>query len=381
MDRLSSAKPIRVTRKPNAAVADQVFDREDFDGDRLRVARELRRRTQAELAAAAAKIGGLAGLTAAAVSQFELGDAVPSNATLDALVSALRIEPDFLAASASDLEADLPAFFRSLRSTPARERKHARHLIQLVHRLVQVLDQHAPLPKRDVPSIGCDPFAEENERRAQAEAAAVAVRKAWKVARGPTENVVQLLESRGIVCTRLQLAEKRVDAFSVNFSDHPIAVLASDKDKWDRSRFDAAHELGHLVMHDEAAGVTEAERQANEFAAAFLMPERDIREQLPVRADWGKLFELKAAWGVSIAALLMRARRLDVMPETTYVSATKIMSARGWRKHEPVAGPIEQPSALSNALTRAQRSARSTDFLHREAAIPADLFEEICRMI
>jgi Zn-dependent peptidase ImmA (M78 family)/transcriptional regulator with XRE-family HTH domain len=364
-----------------AATDDWEDLRQTFDGNQLRIARELRRMTQAELARSAVEAGHPNGLTATAVSQFELGAAVPTVVTLKALVAALKIDATFLSYAAVDDEANLPAFFRSLRSTPAQERKYARNVVQLVHRLAVVLDQHVGLPPRDVPRIPCDPFDDADVRRAAAEDAARAVRKAWRIDRGPVADVVRTIESHGIVCTRLLFRDERVDAFSVNFSDHPVAVLATDKDKWDRSRFDAAHELGHLVMHDEAAGVPEAERQAHEFAAAFLMPARDVQDVLPAHADWRRLMDLKNEWGVSIAALLMRARTLGIMAETTYVSATKMMSARGWRRHEPVDGTPETPALLHDALARSRRRHVAAEELRREAAIPLDIFEEVCQLI
>jgi Zn-dependent peptidase ImmA (M78 family)/transcriptional regulator with XRE-family HTH domain len=355
--------------------------RDAFAGDQLRIARELRSMTQAALARATVDAGHPKGLSGAAVSQFELGDAVPSNDTLEALCAALAIDPTFLMEDAADDQAHLPAFFRSLRAAPSKDRKRARNMTQLVHRLAVVLDQHVGLPARDVPAIPCDPFEDADVRREQAELAAAAVRRAWRLPRGPIGNVVGTIEQHGVVCTRLRLREDRIDAFSVNFSDHPVAVLATDKDKWDRSRFDAAHELGHLVMHDEAAGVPEAERQANEFAAAFLMPARDIQADLPVRPDWRALMELKGKWGTSMGALLMRARTLGVMSETTYVGATKVMSARGWRRHEPVDGFPELPRLLTDAMARAAKKGIKPERLRQEAAIPADVFAELCELI
>ncbi len=198
---------------------------------------------------------------------------------------------------------------------------------------------------------------------------------------GPIANVVETVEAHGVVCTRIHLEESRVDAFSVNFADHPIAVLATDKNKWDRSRFDAAHELGHLVMHDQAAGIPESERQANEFAAAFLMPEPDIRGALPSQADWRRLMDLKVEWGVSMAALLMRARTLGVMPEITYVTATKTMSSRGWRRHEPVGGDPELPLLLQAAISRASSDGFDADDIRLQAVIPPDIFDEIRNLI
>jgi Zn-dependent peptidase ImmA (M78 family) len=164
--------------------------------------------------------------------------------------------------------------------------------------------------------------------------------------------VVDLLEDRGAVVIRLPLDTADVDAFSLPFQDRPVVVLGSDKNDRARSRFDAAHELAHLVIHrDRVWGVPEVERQAHIFAAAFLMPADDIRDELPTRGDWESLFKLKAKWQVSLAALLMRARTLGRMSEGQYVTAVKATSARGWRRVEPVPlGRPEQPTRLAALL-------------------------------
>ena len=317
------------------------------------------------------------GVTGAAISQYERGDATPSARTMPLLVAALDVDLEFLMQRATDAEVDIPAFFRSLRSTPARERKRARNVVQLVHTLAGVLAGHVGLTEVKVPRIPSDPFDEERSRRESAEEAATQVRKAWTIGSGPVQDVVAGIEGHGVACVRLRFDDERIDAFSVPFSDRPVVVLSADKQKWDRSRFDAAHELGHVVMHSDVAGVREAEKQANEFAAAFLMPAKSIHDELPSRPDWGHLLELKEKWGTSIAALLYRARTLKVMPEQTYINATKVMAARGWRRHEPVNRLAEAPSLLHDALYRAEKRGIAPSQLRREAAIPADLFQEI----
>jgi Zn-dependent peptidase ImmA (M78 family) len=160
--------------------------------------------------------------------------------------------------------------------------------------------------------------------------------------------VVAELERHGVVVIRMPLGTADVDAFSLPFSDHPVVVLGTDKNDRARSRFDAAHELGHLVMHGEQIwGMAEIEKQAHIFAAALLMPAGEIRDQLPQAVDWPKLFDLKRHWQVSLAALLMRARTLGRMSPATYLTAIKAASARGWRRLEPVPlGPPEQPRRL-----------------------------------
>ena len=71
---------------------------------------------------------------------------------------------------------------------------------------------------------------------------------------------MELLESHGVAVIRLPLGSVDVDAFSLPLPDHPVVVLGTDKNDRARSRFDAAHELGHLVMHgDQIWGLPEIE--------------------------------------------------------------------------------------------------------------------------
>jgi Zn-dependent peptidase ImmA (M78 family) len=178
------------------------------------------------------------------------------------------------------------------------------------------------------------------------------VRRSWEIASGPAPNLVHLLETHGVVVIRLPLESTDVDAFSLPFPDHPVVVLGANKNDRARSRFDCCHELGHLVMHgDSAWGLSEVEHQAHTFAAAFLMLREDIAAELPSRADWPKLFDLKKRWQVSIAALLMRARTLGRMSESNYLTAMKAISLRGWRRREPVSlGRPEQPELFTRVV-------------------------------
>jgi Zn-dependent peptidase ImmA (M78 family) len=146
-------------------------------------------------------------------------------------------------------------------------------------------------------------------------------------------------------------------------------------DYW-RNRFDGAHELGHLVMHADAEpGSKVVEDQANRFAAEFLMPEEDVADALPRTADWARLVALKAEWGVSMAALLYRARTLKVMKEVTYRSAMSTLSARGWRRQEPgPPRPLEAPTMLVRALEVAASAGTDRDHLATGARVTrADL--------
>jgi Zn-dependent peptidase ImmA (M78 family)/transcriptional regulator with XRE-family HTH domain len=343
-----------------------------FDRTRLRIARELRGLSQVQLAR---EVGSV---KPASLSQFENGHSRPSAATLRRLAVALRVPIAFFAAPARPPRVDgIDGFFRSLRSTPPRDRQQALAFVELARELAFQLERFVALPELKLP-IAPEAVTETSSRE-EIEAIATDVRAQWGIPKGPIDNVVRMLERHGIVVTRLQIGLHTIDAFSVPFPDRPVIVLGADKGLRDRSRFDAAHEFGHLVMHPvDQAGSKIIETQAHQFAAAFLMPENEIKSQLPAHADWAQLLKLKATWHVSIAALLMRAKTLKVMDERTYIQALKTMSMRGWRKQEPGdLGPPEKPVLLRRAVDVAAATGVKLTDLVRCAGLPEHDIREL----
>jgi Zn-dependent peptidase ImmA (M78 family)/DNA-binding XRE family transcriptional regulator len=348
---------------PEAAAASDVAVL--FDRHRLRLARELRGLSQVDLAR---EVGSV---RAASLSQFEQGHAKPAATTLYRLAVALQVPVTFFATpTRPDRAGTNNGFFRSLRSTPPRERQRALARAELAREIVREIETIVRLPELDVPRA--QPHVSESTGIQDIERIADEIRQRWNLPAGPVDDMVLQLERHGIVTTRFDVGHAKIDAFSVPFPDRPIVVLGADKDIRDRSRFDAAHELAHLVLHrEDQAGSKIIETQAHQFAAAFLMPAKDIAHQLPSKADWNHLIRLKAYWHVSIAALLKRARTLGVMSEPTYVQALKIMSVRGWRKTEPGdLGRPEQPVLLRRAADAAKSVGVSLSDVSQRAGLP-----------
>ena len=330
-----------------------------FEPRRLRLARELRRLSQADVAV-------LGNLTAAAVSQFESGAVRPALTTQSLLADLLAVPARFFELPLVDTH---DGFFRSLRRTSVADRRSARAFAHIAHDIIVLASEQVVFPLASIPRL---PAVSLSSGLPEIEQLAIETRRAWNVQPGPAPSLVDLLETHGVAVLRLPLGSADVDAFSLPFGDHPVVVLASDKNDRARSRFDAAHELGHLVMHGELLwGMPEIEKQAHQFAAAFLMPAVEIVSELPPRVDWPALFELKRKWQVSLAALLMRAKTLGRMTEATYLTAVKAASARGWRRVEPVPlGTPEPPTGLVRLLR-----GKSTRDL--KALFPADVLDTI----
>jgi Zn-dependent peptidase ImmA (M78 family)/DNA-binding XRE family transcriptional regulator len=340
-----------------------------FDGNRLRLARELRGYSRQEL-------GRRIDVSGAAISQFELGDARPTTKTLAELATALEFPVRFLGKDSREDGLGFPAFFRSLRSTSVKDRRRARAFVELVRQFALGLARHLDFPERDIPSLP----ASASDGREDVETIAGDVRRAWSLpSNEPIKNMVALVERHGVIAARVSFETAKLDAFSVPYDDFPVLILCSDKGKRDRSRFDVAHELGHLVMHGpERAATKETERQADQFAAAFLMPAEEIRDELPSKADWNHLLALKKKWGTSIASLLYRARALGKMHEDDYVRATKAMSARRWRVDEPGdLGAPESPVALRKAVDLLAEDGFTLDDIARDTDVPLDQVRRI----
>ncbi|NKE56667.1 ImmA/IrrE family metallo-endopeptidase [Lentzea sp. PSKA42] len=341
-----------------------------FDRARLRLARELRGLSQVQLAKEAGSV------TAASISQFENGHTKPASSTMHRLAVALRVPLAFFAAPARPpAQEEINGYFRSLRSTAPKDRQQALAHVHLARELTLELEKYVRLPELNVPRFP----ATEDQPLSSADVvqAAARVRSYWNVPRGPVADVVRLLEQNGVVVARFRVSIEKVDAFCVDFPDRPVVALGADKGLRDRSRFDAAHELGHLVLHGADGPVADkaTESQANEFAAAFLMPAEDIAHELPARLDWPTLLRLKAKWHVSLAALLVRAKTLGVMSDHVYAQAWKALSVRGWRKVEP--GPLGAPEApvlLQRAIEVMETTGVSfAEFIWRSGLPEADV--------
>lgn len=309
-----------------------------FDAARLTLARQAAGLSKKDLAEVIDR-------TPAAVTQYEAGLSRPSAAVLDACAEQLGVPVGFFATGRPRLPLDVgDAHFRSLRSARAAERLRALTTVELVWELTEQLGRQVRLPAVDFPPLTnvIDPRAAARE-----------LRGIWALPSGPVPHVVRLLESRGVVVAFLDFSESgRVDAFSTSAGSRPIVVLTAYKGSALRTRFTAAHELAHLLLHaDVIPGDIAHERQADAFAAEFLMPADEIAGELPTRVDLPALLRLQQRWGVSIAALLYRCRELGTLSEASYKRAMMRISRLGWRTNEPGGDvPLEHPALLGRAF-------------------------------
>lgn len=346
-----------------------------FDGARLTLARQLAGLRKNELADQINR-------SATAVAAWENGVKRPTPANVAQLALALSVEPGFFSARPEDgSTVSITPHFRSLRSTTQIERDQALAYGRLAVEVLASFERHVEFPAVELPRWPVDP---ENLDGAGPEDAAWELRLKWAMAPGRAGHLVRLAENHGVLVVFSPPSSAKVDAYSFDGDKRPVIVLNPLKHDYYRQRFDVAHEIGHLVMHADAdPGGRIVEAQAHRFASELLMPAGEIYDALPGAMGgnaWVQLARLKEHWGVSIQALLYRARQLGRLGDVSYRNAMATLSSRGWRRAEPgLVTALEQPSLLPRALELLGQEGVGTEAVLEQCRVPRSFFLAITR--
>lgn len=195
----------------------------------------------------------------------------------------------------------------------------------------------------------------------------------------PVKNIVNLLESSGIIISEVN-ADEKFDGVSF-FTDkgYPVIIINRNYSN-DRKRFTLAHELGHILMHNNntpISGYREKEKEANEFASEFLMPESAIKNTLRV-IKLSDLASLKQYWLTSMASIIRRAKDLNSINESRYKYFLIEMSRNGYSRVEPVKVFIDQPETINEAFKILREDlGYSNDELSKYFALPQDVWTDV----
>ncbi len=318
---------------------------------RLTLARQRRGLTLVQLSAAT-------GISVRSLSGYENGRAHPNQLTVAKLATAVDMPPGFLYASDVDGIPLDAISFRAPSKLTAGQRDADRAAGRIALLLAEWIERRFQLPAPDVPSLSkMDP-----------ETAAEVVRARWGLGVAPLGNLVWLLEAHGVRVFSLATDCAAVDAFSFVWHQRPYALLNTAK-SGERGRFDAAHELGHLVLHSDhrLPHGPEAEQEANRFAAAFLMPRASVLAADLAGATSDRILAAKRTWRVAAIALTYRLHELGLLTEWGYRTACVDLSRRGYRTGEP-GGIARETSQLLEKVLR---------HLRAEGTNPSDIARDL----
>lgn len=311
-----------------------------FNGSLLTLARQVRRKGQAEL------VSMLDGsITQGTLSKLEHGRIQPQAELVEKLAAVLRVRPSFFYRSAYVRE-PMVSYHRK-RAKLAVKDQDAVHGLAEVFRLnlkslLESVEMDSTLPP--LPSVDPDEYGRDVEDIARM------LRQRWQVPKGPISDLTKLAEAAGIIIIAFDFGSELIDGFCQHSCDGlpPLVFINSNQPK-DRYRFSLAHEIGHLICHQTP--YPEQEIEANRFASEFLMPTREIRNDFESHS-LTKFMDLKLYWGTSMQSIMYKAWQIGSLSDRMYKYYVIEMSKRGFRKREPVEAShlIERPAALRSII-------------------------------
>ncbi len=320
-----------------------------FQKDRLSQILAVRRLTQVQLAS-------MVSVSPATISKWRAGTQAPEREALERLAGVVNVTPEwFTRQPAAKVSTPL---FRSNASAHVAARAMLEARLEWAQDVGAALMEFVDYPEVNLPARS---YADPEEITAEdIEQAACECRDLWRLGRSMVQDLALAVEGAGIILVREETGIAQIEGLSAwsEVLGRPLILLSADKDNGYRSRFDLAHELGHLVLHRHIKRPTERDRhklleqQAHRFAGAFLLPAETFATEVRMPATLDDLLLLKRRWGVSAAAIIMRLRALELLDEDDALTLFKRRSARWGAKSEPGDGDRtpEQPRLLRRTI-------------------------------
>lgn len=312
-----------------------------FYGEKLRAVRELNGESRKQLATELS-------ITEQAVWQFESEDQIPRIEILNQLREKMHVTPQFLF-TPLNLKPVVDQTRVAYRAKNHESRKLARmetRYLDFADGLVNYFEKFLTTPDTPFAQIQRESIAMQTTPLDDGQINQVAdfVRSRLQVKHD--RDLMSILELAGIYITEKALGAD-IDAYSTQTADgRPWIVMSTEKKSAVRRNFDLAHELGHLVLHTNidfdalnSADYKMVEKQAHQFAADFLLPEAEFRQDYALigrHSNPDSYVALKQKYHVSIVAMAMRAYSLGMMSYQEYRYFFGRLNKLGYKNQEPL---------------------------------------------
>ena len=330
-----------------------------FNGVRLKEALQFRGMKLSELA-------DKTEISKQSLSLYSNGENKPPFSNVVKIANELDFPHDFFMTEDTCTAVTGNTYFRSQATATKRERKAQMIKLEYAAKMYEVLLDYVNFPELQLPVVKDIPMpstmleADSYETLMNIEMVAYQIRMQWNLGLEPIKDLQYVLQSHGIIVTGFKDSGDKIDAFSQKITAgdgtelYIIALETGVKPKA-RLNFDMAHELGHIILHrwgESNEDLTKEEfnireKTANIFAGAFLLPresfERDVK---PFATNLEYYKSLKKKWGVSIQAMVYRARQLDIITANQFQYMMRIISKKGWKTKEPGDRPANIDSTL-----------------------------------
>ena len=326
-----------------------------FYGNNLKFARQYRGLSMEEL-------GELIGKSKQIISQYESEDdpQVPSFEGVSIIAEKLKFPIMFFYTEIKTNPQEINTYFRALLSSTKKDKISQSKKATVIIEIYKFLEKYIEFPKLNIPKIDKKDIESKNFSKI-----AQYVRECWGLSDKPINNIINVLEMNGFILSSVNTNTNEIYAFThyIKFEDKKYfcIVLGNEKRSFARRQFSTAHELAHVLLHGTDIKINELsreefreiEKEADKFAAEFLLPADSFKKDLIYPNELKFYEELKKKWKVSIIAMIMRAADLGIISKNQLQYLIKQAYAKGYRNFEPLDNTlkIQEPSLIKLAIT------------------------------
>lgn len=325
-----------------------------FYGNKLKFARLYRGLSMEEL-------GERIGKSKQIISQYESEDdpQSPSFDIVSNMSETLKFPISFFYTENKEDVEEINTYFRALVSSNKKDKITQSKKATIVITIYKFLEKYIEFPKLNIPKINQKDLEDRNYYNIVKD-----IRKFWNLGDKPINNIINVLEANGFILSSFNTNTYDIDAFThyVKRNGEKIfcIVLGNEKKSFARRQFSTAHELAHVLLHGTAIDVNtlsreefrEIEKEADKFAAEFLLPADSFKKDLIYPTNLKFYEELKKKWKVSIIAMIMRAADLQVITKNQLQYLIKQAYSKGYRNAEPLDDTLKiyEPTIMKLAL-------------------------------
>lgn len=329
-------------------------------------AREYRGLTQKALSAA------VSGLSQSNLSKYENGIEALSGETVERIMSYLNFPAKFLNLNICNNVEN--KHYREKASISATGRKQIDRSVSLIAYCFDWMSGFVDLPDYKLGSYDLEEGVAPCEVARQ-------IRRQCRLGVAPVRDICTVLESNGVFVYFWDCPYGEFDGVSLVTDNGYRLIIVNKNHSNDRMRWTLAHELGHCLMHEDTSVFVNEnrnkEKEANEFAAEFLLPESEVRSAF-AGIKMSKLPSFKTYWLTSMGAIVQRAKQLGSITNEKYRSMRVEFSRNRWNKNEPIPVSIDNPTVFGKMYDLISNGLHyDANTISEASGIPEDIIRTI----
>ncbi|MBB3988394.1 Zn-dependent peptidase ImmA (M78 family) [Sagittula marina] len=329
------------------------------------------------------------GVSSEALRSYENGAAAPMPDKVRRMAEVLRFPEHFFSASVQK-NVSPHVFWRDLKSVTKASREAVDARVVFACEVFSTLEDYVEFPSLNLPSLKL-PSHWSDISEYDIEAAAEACRLEWGLGEYPIPDITLAIENIGIPVLAPMIENRKQSGFAHwdEVSQRPFVGHNKRHTTAARARFNLAHELGHILLHQSVSDddlenkdyFDHIEMQAHRFAGALLFPRTAFYRE--VRYASLSTFELlKRDWNIAITAQIVRAKQLGVIDENRATSLFVAAGREGYRspQGEPYDDivPVEEPRMLRRAVDAIEEAGEMhLEVLKHRIPLPEDEVREL----